>query len=113
MSGSTPTVEHPVRASRWKSRWNRFLHRPWLAASTLAIASLAISAAISLARWPQPATHDEFAYLLNADTFSHGRLTNPTHPMWRHFESIHVIHEPSYASKYPPGQGVLARQPLA
>lgn len=84
-----------------------FRNPRWLVVSAW-LASFCIAGLITLVMGvPIPRVHDEFAYLLGADTYASGRLTNPTHPLWQHFESFHVLSQPSYMPKYPPAQSML------
>lgn len=57
--------------------------------------------------YPTPFSQDEFSYLLAADTFAHGRLTNSTPQGHIHFETHQETVTPSYHSKYQPGMGLI------
>ena len=73
---------------------------------------LAVAMAVRLLLLPVeppsiPLYHDEFSYLLGADTLAHGRLTNPQPPIPLAFETIHTNMWPTYQSMYMPGTSLV------
>jgi hypothetical protein len=89
------------------ARLDAFCERRALAIGVCALLAFVGSAAVSLlVEWPVPVVHDEMSYVLAGETFAAGRLANPTHDHWQHFETFYVFHEPTYASRFPPAQGL-------
>jgi hypothetical protein len=56
---------------------------------------------------PIPSGADDFSYILLGDTLRHLRLANAAHPLQQFFEAVFILQEPTYASIYPLGQGIV------
>jgi hypothetical protein len=96
------------RFGRLEEHLARLSHRRALSVILVGLFALALRAAIlPIEPIPEPIIHDEFGYLLAADTYAHGHLTNPSHPMWEHFESFSIIQQPTYQCFAQPAQGML------
>jgi hypothetical protein len=106
-----------LAAARWRlwlrvcaaveGRARRLADRPALTVAVIFAAVVVFRVAL-LPIWqaPQPVLHDEFSYLFAADTFTHGRLTNPTPPQPAAFETVHINVWPTWQSMYMPGNGL-------
>ena len=94
-----PVVEPVLRALARRTGW-----------CMLVLAALPVALRLLLLAHhpiPTPTVSDEFSHLLVADTLSHFRLANPTHPLHQFFETFFVLQEPSYSSIYALGQGMV------
>src|SRR6266566_3397804 len=103
---------YPSLGSRWFEKVEAFFaklsRRRALSVVLVGLVALTLRAAlIPVLPVPEPIVHDEFGYLLAADTIAHGHVTNPPHPMWVHFETFSVLQQPTYQCYGPPMQGLV------
>src|SRR5579863_4315744 len=91
---------YPSLGARWFDKLERSLfqlsrHRVTSIVLVGVTALVMRAALLPIEPIPQPTVHDEFSYFLMSDTFAHGRVANPTHPMWRHLEATYVNQKPT------------------
>ncbi len=102
----------PAIARNSFSRLERVLlaitRRRWLAPLLIALVPIVLRLLLlPVYGAPSPLISDEYAYLLQADTFASGRLTNPSPPMAEQFTSVYVFTNPTYTAEYQVAQGLL------
>lgn len=86
----------------------RLARRKHLSVAIIALTAFLLRLAIfPICPIPLPFVQDDFSFLLAANTFAAGRLTNPAPHLWTHFESIQITLQPTYMSMYFPAQGLI------
>ena len=94
--------------SRIERGFARFARHRGTAVVVVGAAALLLRLAmLPLMPIPKPVNADDFSFLFAADTFAHGRVTNPTPVMWTHFETMHISMKPTYVSMFFPAQGLV------
>ncbi|MBV8843937.1 MAG: hypothetical protein JO307_14100, partial [Bryobacterales bacterium] len=100
------------KLQRLEGAISRFaLHRRQAVLFCAVLPVLARVALLPIFGIPEPVIADEFGYLLVANTLASGRLTNPAHALWKFFEAIYVLHQPTYTSIYPIAPAILLAIP--
>jgi hypothetical protein len=94
--------------SRVEGSFQRLAHRRGLSVTAIGLAVLILRMAmLPMLPIPKPVNADDFSFLFAADTFAHGRITNPTPTMWTHFETMHISMKPAYVSMFFPAEGLV------
>jgi hypothetical protein len=103
------------RAGRGVEAWfSRLANRRGLAvAIAIAVAALPRLLLLPWFPIPEPFIADEFSFILGAQTFAAGRMTNPVHPFWKHFETFHVNMLPTYQTQYQPAPSLFMALPVS
>ncbi len=102
----------PAIGEKWFSRVEKCLnataqHR-WLCAIIVGLLPVSLRLLLlPVYGVPAPSVHDEFAYLLQADTFASKRLTNPSPPCPEFFAAPYILVNPTYTGEYQPAQGLV------